>query len=150
MRNATWLLSVLGLILCCSGGPWDDPGDSPSDVQAAETADRLERGQRLYTSYCTACHGKHARGDGLVAPALLKQPADLTRLALRNDGTWDAASVASFVDGRNRVPAHGSQEMPVWGRRFDDRNENILDDETRLAPGSILLIVEYLGSLQVD
>lgn len=100
--------------------------------------------------YCGSCHGASARGDGPVASALTPRPADLTRIASRNHGVFDAAEVARFIDGRARVDAHGSSDMPVWGRRFDDRVEHLVADETRLAPGTIYLVVEYLRSIQEE
>ncbi len=35
-------------------------------------------GGRLFQIYCTACHGKSGKGDGLVGAKLLLQPFDLT------------------------------------------------------------------------
>jgi mono/diheme cytochrome c family protein len=105
-------------------------------------------GQEWYVTYCASCHGADAGGDGPAAEALVDRPTDLTRIAARNEGQFDAAGVASYIDGRSVVVAHGPREMPVWGRRFDDRGES-LAEETRLAPGSILLIVEYLRSIQL-
>jgi hypothetical protein len=67
---------------------------------------------------------------------------------VRAGGTFEAAKVAGFIDGRTRVDAHGEREMPVWGRLYDDRNENLMSDETLLSPGMIFEIVEYLGSIQ--
>ena len=94
-------------------------------------------------------HGRSATGDGPVASELRTPPADLTRIAERHGGIFLADEVAAFIDGRNRIAAHGSSEMPVWGRQFDDRLETGIAQETRLSPGSIFLIVEYLRSIQV-
>ena len=84
-----------------------------------------------------------------MAESLRARPADLTRIALRRGG-FDAAEVAAYIDGRTEISAHGLREMPVWGRRFDDRNSAILSDETLLSPGMIFNIVDYLRTLQVD
>ena len=91
-------------------------------------------------------YGEHIRllSDMLV----LAFQADLTRIAARNSGRFDAAEVARFIDGRERIAVHGSPEMPAWGRRYDDRREYGFRDETLLAPGTILLLVDYLGSIQ--
>lgn len=105
-------------------------------------------GRDLFLVYCASCHGASGLGDGPVAPALSPPPTDLTTIAARSDGVFDGAEVATFIDGRERVTAHGTSDMPVWGRRFDDRMATGIYDETRLPPGSIFLIVEYLLSIQ--
>ena len=33
-------------------------------------------GAKLYAQYCTACHGKSGRGDGLIAESLKPKPRD--------------------------------------------------------------------------
>ena len=48
----------------------------------------------------------------------MKRPADLTRLAEKNDGRFPYSRVFAVIDGRYLVPAHGEREMPVWGRQF--------------------------------
>jgi hypothetical protein len=58
-----------------------------------------------------------------------------------------ADDVAAYVDGRTYVEAHGSREMPVWGRAMDDRNQ-ALDQEFKLTPAWIAQIVAYLETLQ--
>jgi mono/diheme cytochrome c family protein len=110
---------------------------------------RIEAGSQLFTSYCASCHGRDARGRGPVASALAIPPADLTRIAARRGGRFEPAEVAAYIDGRHEVLAHGRREMPVWGRIYDDRNENALSDETLLSPGMIFAITEYLRSVQV-
>jgi mono/diheme cytochrome c family protein len=105
-------------------------------------------GQESFRAYCAACHGPRGLGDGPVAASLVKRPADLTRIAERAGGVFDGATVAGFIDGRARVGAHGPSDMPVWGRRFDDRSSAAPTDETLLDPGTIYLIVEYLRTIQ--
>jgi len=75
-------------------------------------------GSEMYRSYCAACHGKYAKGDGPAAPALKVAPPDLTTLGQRNDGKYPAARVASILRGQEQLVAHGNQEMPVWGPVF--------------------------------
>jgi mono/diheme cytochrome c family protein len=134
---------VLAAVTCTLAG--DARGTSPA---REEQAARIAAGQRLFHSYCAACHGERALGDGPVAPSLRMRPADLTRIAQRRGGNFDAAETAAYIDGRIEVSAHGEREMPVWGRIYDDRNERILDDETLLSPGMIFDVVEYLRSIQ--
>jgi mono/diheme cytochrome c family protein len=75
-------------------------------------------GSEMYKSYCAACHGKDAKGDGPAAPALKAAPPDLTTLAQRNNGKYPTARVASILRGQEQIVAHGNQEMPVWGPVF--------------------------------
>ncbi len=104
-------------------------------------------GEQLFAGYCASCHGSGALGNGPVASSLRTPPADLTRIAARSGGDFDAAIVAAYIDGRNKVAEHGPSDMPVWGRSFDDRNQS-LSDETKLDPGAIFLVVEYLRTIQ--
>ena len=139
MRFARWVF-VAGA-LACNG--------APSDRARDEELARVEAGAQLFAGYCASCHGSDARGQGPVAAMLKLPPADLTRIAARRDGRFDAAEVAAFIDGRVDVTAHGRREMPVWGRGFDDRNENLMSDETLLSPGMIFAITAWLKSVQV-
>lgn len=129
--SAPLLLAVAG----CLGA--SEPEPSPAEAGAA-----------WFGAYCTSCHGAEARGDGPVAASLDPRPADLTRLAARNGGRFDAERVAAYIDGRNPVAPHGPSAMPVWGRPMDDRNERILSTETLLSTSAIHQIVEYLRTLQ--
>lgn len=124
------------------------PEDGRGGADPSTPATRADAGRHWYVTYCASCHGVDGRGDGPAADALEVPPSDLTRIAARSDGRFDAATVARFIDGRERVGAHGPGDMPVWGRRFDDRLERSVVEETRLAPGSIYLLVEYLRSIQ--
>jgi mono/diheme cytochrome c family protein len=139
MKFALWV--ALAAALGCNG--------APSERARDEERARIEAGAQLFSGYCASCHGFDARGGGPVAPMLTLPPADLTRIAARRGGRFDAAEVAAFIDGRIDVTAHGRREMPVWGRVFDDRNENLMSDETLLSPGMIFAITAWLESVQV-
>jgi mono/diheme cytochrome c family protein len=118
---------------------------------AAEPAERdlpADVGGELFARYCTACHGVTGTGDGPAAGALVKRPADLTRIAARRGGAFPEAEVAQWIDGRFDVPSHGSREMPIWGRRLA---QPIAADTTgeEVARGRIDLLVDYLKAIQV-
>ncbi len=105
---AALLALALALVSGCARGP-----EPP-----ASRAERVAEGARLFARHCAPCHGAAADGRGPVAAHLTRVPPDLSRIALRRGGRFDAEEIAAFVDGRARVGAHGTSEMPVWGRAF--------------------------------
>jgi mono/diheme cytochrome c family protein len=107
----------------------------------------VEAGERLYVRHCAVCHAKTGRGDGVFAGILRTAPADLTTIAARRGGRFPDDEIARFVDGRLVPPAHGTREMPVWGRWLGQPiAEGTEPDE--VARGEILAITEYLKTLQ--
>jgi mono/diheme cytochrome c family protein len=97
-----------------------------------------------FKSYCAPCHGSDGRGNGPVAPALTTPPADLTKLASRNNGVFPRARVQDFVaNGTPAIAAHGSSAMPVWGPTFRS-----LDTSDKLVKIRIANVITYLESIQ--
>jgi len=119
--------------------------DAPPASPAADPA--ADQGPALFRQYCTSCHGESGRGDGPVAASLKQPPADLTRIAARAGGRFDADAVRQMIDGRAPLPAHGPREMPVWGYELEARAPDA-------APGRATAqaltdrLVEYLRTLQ--
>ena len=107
-----------------------------------------------FRTWCAACHGASARGDGPVARALRTEPPDLTGLSQRNGGTFPAEQVRQFIDGRTMPRAHGTPEMPVWGAWFSIQAaaEGILQDDRTAIEASVRAridrMVEYLSGIQ--
>jgi mono/diheme cytochrome c family protein len=104
-----------------------------------------ESGSTLFRSYCVSCHGVTAKGDGPLAANLRVAPADLTRIAKRNHGTYDAAKVRRAIDGRDAKEIHGGSDMPVWGDAFKRAGESY--DEAKVKE-RINALVEYIATLQ--
>ncbi len=75
-------------------------------------------GQEMFTTYCAVCHGKDGKGAGPAAEALKTPPTDLTSLAAKNGGKYPSMKVASVIRGQDVLAAHGSRDMPVWGKLF--------------------------------
>ncbi len=124
-------------------------GLGAASAQAEEQFDRVlaEMGAEYYAQYCASCHGRDGAGRGPAAGALKKRPADLTRIAQRRGGTFPDGKIARFIDGRFEVTAHGSREMPIWGRRLGERiPEAGISEE--IVRGRMLVLVEYLKSIQ--
>ena len=101
-------------------------------------------GRDSFELYCASCHGTTGRGDGPVAGALRRRPADLTTLERRNDGAFPSDAVRGFITGTGRtVAAHGTVEMPIWGPLFSAFES---EARTRLR---IENLVSYIESIQV-
>jgi mono/diheme cytochrome c family protein len=119
-------------------------GHAQTPAQAPSVLLESLTGRDSFELYCASCHGHAGRGDGPVAAALAKRPADLTTLARRYDGRYPRDAVRDFVIGRGRaLPAHGTTEMPVWGPLF-----SALESDAR-ARVRIDNLVTYIESLQV-
>jgi len=102
-------------------------------------------GRQLYERYCSACHGIEAHGNGSVASALRMSPADLTQIARRRGGQFPEAEIATYIDGRADVRAHGSRDMPVWGERFGEQvGGGDLGEE--VMRGNLLVLIQSIPS----
>lgn len=103
-------------------------------------------GSSVFRTYCASCHGATGRGDGQVAQFLKRKPADLTRIAERNKGTYPAERVFQMIDGRQVVKAHGDSQMPVWGDAF---SKSTTDSDAAAVKAKIDALVEHIESIQV-
>ena len=95
----------------------------------------------MFQSYCAVCHGKEGLGNGPAAKAMSKPPADLTKIAARNNGTFPDVKVKRFIEGSDEVPAHGSRDMPMWGDLFRAMNRDT-------AQIRVQALSDYLKGLQ--
>lgn len=112
-------------------------------------AQDIDEGAALYERHCATCHGLEAKGNGPMAPVLVLQPPDLTKLTERNEGAFPVRRVVMRIDGRDPLVSHGSP-MPVYGDFFDG-DEVLLKAETGqpvLTSVPVVDLLEYLRSLQ--
>jgi len=86
---------------------------------AAAQAEEFDIGKWEFQSSCASCHGADGKGKGPVSEQLKVPPPDLTMLAKKNNGVFPTNAVYETIDGLQRMPAHGSREMPIWGFRFN-------------------------------
>jgi mono/diheme cytochrome c family protein len=111
-----------------------------------------------FRRYCAQCHGMNGTGDGPVAPALKKKPANLTLLSKNNGGVFPDKEVRDFIDGTKTSAAHGSRAMPIWGDAFRMRSAS---QGAGMTLGSVGLtqaqvnakingLVNYVKSIQVQ
>jgi mono/diheme cytochrome c family protein len=101
-------------------------------------------GKENFDAYCAVCHGKTGKGDGPAAPAMKTPVADLTMIAKKNGGKFNAVAVREMIKGADReMPSHGSKDMPVWGPVFRS-----FQGDTNVAELRINNLVNYLQSIQ--
>lgn len=122
---------------------------SATAARAQQTAEAVlsgTSGDALFKTYCGSCHGKSAKGNGVMADYLRFRPADLTLIAKHNAGKFDADAVYRIIDGRDRVRGHGGTDMPVWGDAFKRSADGYSEKAVK---ARIQAIVNYLKTIQV-
>jgi nucleotide-binding universal stress UspA family protein/mono/diheme cytochrome c family protein len=115
-------------------------------ASAQEAYKQTTAGAAVYQSYCTSCHGTAGRGDGPLASAMTKKPANLTEIAKRNGGVFPSELVFRTIDGKQPVRGHGGPDMPVWGDAFAKSRE--AGDAERVK-AVIQSLVDYLDGIQL-
>jgi cytochrome c5 len=82
-------------------------------------------GKDNFDAFCVVCHGKDAKGNGPAAPAMKAPVPDLTTIAKRHNGKFDDLAMEYILrgTGKTATPAHGVEEMPIWGQAFHSTNE---------------------------
>ncbi len=132
------------------------PGSAsrPSTTLSPRDVGSRDFGRREYERSCASCHGASGKGDGVLAGLLLKNPPDLTQLSRSNQGMFPFQRLYQVIDGE-ALPAHGSREMPVWGREYRLQDGEYFSDSPTpydpqaLVRSRILSLLEYINRLQV-
>ena len=99
-------------------------------------------GKEVYDAYCAVCHGRDGKGRGPAAVALKAPIPDLTTMAKRNGGKYEKTAVLADIKGFNK-PAHGSQDMPIWGPLLDT-----VSDSSGVTTLRLSNLVDYIATLQ--
>ena len=108
-------------------------------------------GNADFLTYCAACHGVEAKGDGTVAEFLTITAADLTQLSKRNGGTFPRERAINVIDGRAEVKVHGPRDMPVWGDWFEFEASSSTAGkgaEEKVVRARINALVDYIETIQ--
>ncbi|HEY8715830.1 MAG TPA: cytochrome c [Candidatus Acidoferrum sp.] len=149
IRTERWGLIILWLaaLLVSGGGSAGQQTKDRKGTGAASVHGKVDSasGKLTFEKHCAACHGETGKGDGPVAKVLKPSPTDLTALAKNNKGKFPEGFVAAALKFGRNLSAHGSQDMPVWGERFqamdperDPTGQQHVDD-----------LLAYLKTLQV-
>src|SRR5918995_4403864 len=75
-------------------------------------AQSAAEGQKLYTTYCSSCHGDKGRGDGAAGKALPVKPADHTDGKLMNSFSDEFLMT---IISKGGAAVGKSSFMPAWG-----------------------------------
>ncbi len=108
-------------------------------------------GRYEYRTKCATCHGLTGKGDGPMAKALKKAPANLTTLAKRNGGTFPTQLVWQVIDGRPvELGSHGSRDMPIWGQEYrtEVSHPGGPPQPEAYVAGRITALIDYLVVIQ--
>ena len=117
----------------------------------------VDIGQYYYDSHCAICHGLKGTGPDREPywNLLSKNIPDLSALALRNGGVFPFKRVYQIIDGREDFDrqirlAHGSREMPIWGREFTAQSLSLSPfyDPEAFARAKIVALTDYVYRLQ--
>ena len=115
-------------------------------LTASAQENDASRGRQLFLQYCASCHGLNGAGDGPVAKALTKRPANLRLLSEKYGSPLGVSALAEIIDGRKAVRAHGTHEMPVWGERLYATSQGN-QGETGISD-TLRQIIVYLNTIQ--
>jgi mono/diheme cytochrome c family protein len=87
------------------------------DGAASAWAQNAAEGKKLYTAYCSTCHGESGKGDGVAGASLPVKPADHTNGAVMNKLNdkflQDIISKGGGAVGKSTF-------MPSWGGALND------------------------------
>ncbi len=105
-------------------------------------------GAAFFANNCTSCHGNDGRGQGPASAGLKPKPADLTRLARANGGTFPTARALSYVWG-DPAQSHLARVMPQFGGAMaDDLVPLEVDGVLTPTPRALAGVLAYLESIQ--
>lgn len=122
--------------------------------QSGPAAQSVDIGKYEYDGHCAACHGSTGKGDGFYALMLPRSitVTNLTELSKKNNGVFPFARVYETIDGRQQVKAHGTRDMPIWGRDYRTMSAvlNPYYNQEAFVRAKILALTEYVYRLQAQ
>lgn len=149
MRRASMILAALAVVALGFTAVADQPAEVEEKPMTWSQA-AIDDPEALYVELCASCHGVDGKGNGPVAEALAGPVPDLTLLTREHEGVYPSEDVSKAISGEFRVVAHGTLEMPVWGRAFEDvRPDHKPARRYLLSRQRVGDLTEYLKTLQV-
>jgi mono/diheme cytochrome c family protein len=139
IRGGSGLFGVVLITMLAASGVATAQTAAPTYAASAAT------GEHVFKTYCAACHGTSARGDGPIAASLKRRPSDLTEIAKRNGWTFPSDVVFQVIDGRQPTRGHGGPDMPAW---FDIFRRSSEGGDEHAVHARISALVKYLESIQ--
>lgn len=140
--------SIHGALLTIVLGACAVLAAAPSAAQTAKT----DLGKREYEAKCANCHGLNGKGQGPFVEFLKRSPPDLSALAKGNGGILPMDRLYQSISG-NTIAAHGSRDMPIWGREYSmEAAQHYMDvpyDAEAYVRARLLALLEYIHRLQV-
>ena len=106
-------------------------------------------GRSLFMQNCAVCHGVDGKGDGAMARAMTRAPANLTLISVRNGDVFPRAKVLSTIDGYARSEMDGPN-MPEFGALLQgdlvplDTGDGVMTP----TPRKLVALLEYIESIQ--
>lgn len=138
-------LILIVLTISAFAAAQETPAQTPPTIKHVPITNAPSNsGKEMFASYCAVCHGSDGKGNGPAASAMKTPPVDLTLLAQKNGGKYPSAHVSTVIRGQATMPAHGNQEMPVWGPLFSGMSQG----HPAQVQQRISNLVEYVGTLQ--
>jgi mono/diheme cytochrome c family protein len=129
------------MMACCFVGL--AAGNAVAD-DAEEGTNKVRMGASDYFSYCAVCHGHKGEGDGPMYDVLKVPPADLTRIAKRNNGEFPQDRVEDVIEKGGNLRGHGISSMLAWGNVFTEYDEDVAPEKR------IEALALFLETLQVQ
>lgn len=118
----------------------------------AFAANTTDIGKTEYEQSCATCHGMDGKGRGSISQTFQLTVPDITTMTRRNAGRFPVARVYAVIDGREEVKAHGTRDMPIWGKYYSLSSEPRFDDYAYnpevAVRARILALIDYLHRLQ--
>ncbi len=110
---------------------------------------QITTGRGDYMAFCAACHGTNGTGTGEAAAQLDAAPADLTRIAARNGGTYPRGAVMAKIYGYTKTNQHGAT-MPQFGPLLEGKTVlyDAGDGIQTPTPWRLVALADYIQSIQ--
>ena len=117
--------------------PNEATAESQAATQDVSGADEFQR-------YCALCHGADGRGMGPLSDvdAMKRRAADLTQIALRNNGVFPFVRVANTIRVGGSLAAHSPSRMMAWEKIFSAESDPVR------AKAIIFEVTRYVEGLQ--